>query len=47
MIFTFRFFNHKKVLIVAKDLESAMATLDASQRADINGFTTRKCIVKL
>lgn len=45
MIFTFRFFSHKKVLVVAKDLNSAMEALDASQKADIKGFTTRKCIV--
>mgnify|MGYP007043618552 CR=1 FL=1 len=47
MIFTFRFFNHRKVLVVARDLDSAMEALDDSQKADIKGFTTRKCVVKL
>lgn len=47
MLFTFRFFNHRKLMIVAKDYESAVSALDLSQRQDIKGFTSRKVIVKI
>lgn len=47
MLFTFRFFNHRKVLVVAKDYDSALSALDFSQREDIKGFTSRRVLIKI
>lgn len=47
MVFTFRFFNHRKMLVVAKDYDTALSALDISQRGDIKGFTSRKVLVRL
>lgn len=47
MIVLFRFFNHRKVYVVAKDLDTAKELLDPTQIADIKTISCRKCLMKV
>lgn len=45
MVYIFRFFNHRRLTIVANTYEEAMSVLTSDQKRDIKFFTARSCTI--
>lgn len=47
MLYTFRFYNYRRIQVVALSFESAYSVLSADQKKDLKSHTVRKCIINL
>lgn len=47
MLYSFRFYNHKKVMIVANSLDVALSVLSPDQRKDVKSHSSRKVTIRL